>query len=240
VAAGQQSARVDPEDGLASVNGLMADVEALGGPLVVLVGGGTGVGKSTVATQLAYSLGITRVSSTDFIRHVLRTVVPEAIAPELSRSSFELDRGRRPGRHAEFERQAQQVMVGVRATVERAVEEGMPLIVEGIHLLPDLVDSDLARDGLLVFAVLSVEDQRDHLNRFAARARTSKRPAGRYEKNLERIRDLQDHVIDAARRCGTPVVQNRRVDATVQGILGLVADAVDGFSPPRRLKSVQR
>ena len=60
---------------------------------MVLIGGGTGTGKSTVATQLAYSLGITRVSSTDFIRQVLRSVVPEAIAPELSRSSFELDQG---------------------------------------------------------------------------------------------------------------------------------------------------
>ena len=69
------------------------DLEALGRPLVVLIGGATGVGKSTIATELAARLGITRVSSTDFIRQILRSVVSEAIAPELSRSSFELDRG---------------------------------------------------------------------------------------------------------------------------------------------------
>ena len=41
-------------------------------PLVVLLGGATGVGKSTIATMLASRLGITRVIPTDAIREVLR------------------------------------------------------------------------------------------------------------------------------------------------------------------------
>jgi 2-phosphoglycerate kinase len=203
---------------------------------VLLIGGGTGVGKSTVATQLAYSLGITRVSSTDLIRQVLRSVVPEAIAPELSRSSFELDRGRvrnRAKRYSEFERQAQQVMVGVRATIERAAAEGMPLIIDGIHLLPELVDVDAVAGSLIVHVVLSVEDERDHWNRFADRARDSKRPAGRYQSSLQGIRDLQDHVVATARRTGTPVLANRQLQTTVRNVLDLIFAAVDEVLPPR-------
>jgi 2-phosphoglycerate kinase len=219
------------------------DFETLERPLVVLIGGGTGVGKSTVATQLAYSLGITRVSSTDFIRQVLRSAVPEAIAPELSRSSFELDNGisrNGSGRHAEFERQARQVLVGVRATIERAVAERMPLIIEGIHLLPELVDADAAPDGLMVYVVLSVEDRHDHWNRFAARGRASERSAGRYQASLERIRNLQDHVVATARRNGTPVLANQQVNTTVRSVLDLIFAAVDEVLPPRETDRARR
>ena len=38
----------------------------------LLVGGATGTGKSTVATEAAHRLGITRVTSTDFIRQTMR------------------------------------------------------------------------------------------------------------------------------------------------------------------------
>ena len=45
-------------------------------PIIVLVGGATGTGKSTVATEAAYRLGITRVTSTDFIRSMLGCSAP--------------------------------------------------------------------------------------------------------------------------------------------------------------------
>ncbi|MGZ4149511.1 MAG: 2-phosphoglycerate kinase, partial [Actinomycetota bacterium] len=50
-------------------------VESLDVPLVVLIGGATGVGKSTIATQLAARLGIVRVVATDAIREVMRSML---------------------------------------------------------------------------------------------------------------------------------------------------------------------
>ena len=41
-------------------------------PIIVLIGGATGTGKSTVATEVAYRLGVTRVTSTDLVRQTLR------------------------------------------------------------------------------------------------------------------------------------------------------------------------
>ena len=41
------------------------DVQRLDVPLVILIGGATGVGKSTIATHLAHRLGIVRVVATD-------------------------------------------------------------------------------------------------------------------------------------------------------------------------------
>jgi 2-phosphoglycerate kinase len=198
---------------------------ALGRPLVVLIGGATGVGKSTVATRLAQHLGISRVAGTDFIRQVLRSVVPEAIAPELARSSYELDQNGTTS-HAEFERQAREVMVGVQATIERAAREGMSLILEGIHLLPGLVDAH-ASDALAVHVVLSVEDAGDHEHRFELRAGGSQRPAARYDDGLDAIRRLQQHIVATSRRSDVPVVENRDEDATVRRVLDVVFAAVD-------------
>ena len=210
------------------------DLEALGRPLVVLIGGATGVGKSTVATEVARTLGIARVSSTDFIRQILRSVVAEALAPELSRSSFELDQGSGDGDllHAEFERQAQEVLIGVRATIERAVAEGTSILLEGIHLLPWLLHPD-DYDALVVQMMLTVDDEDEHVNRFACRARTSRRPAERYDDGLEAIRALQRHLVAGARRAGVPVIANRDEQTTVRRALDVVTAAVDDALRPR-------
>ena len=62
-------------------------------PLVILIGGATGVGKSTIATQLAHRLGIVRVVATDAaIREVMRAMLSAELMPALHVSSFQADR----------------------------------------------------------------------------------------------------------------------------------------------------
>ena len=56
---------------------LWQSVGKLQKPTIILIGGATGVGKSTVATVLANRLNITRVASTDAIREVMRASVSE-------------------------------------------------------------------------------------------------------------------------------------------------------------------
>ncbi len=52
-------------------------------PVILLVGGGTGTGKSTVATEVAYRLGITRVTSTDFVRQTMRAFFAKEFMPSI-------------------------------------------------------------------------------------------------------------------------------------------------------------
>src|SRR6185369_9824531 len=85
--------RADPlplggDDGLPYSKGLMA--RELDLPIVLLIGGATGTGKSTVATEVAYRLGITRVSSTDFVRQTMRAFLSPQFMPSIHRSSFDL------------------------------------------------------------------------------------------------------------------------------------------------------
>src|SRR5437588_3343540 len=103
------------------------DLEELDLPIIVLIGGATGTGKSTVATEVAYRLGITRVTSTDFVRQTLRAFFSPEFMPSIHYSSFEAGEASVAADEETsdpvllgFLDQARHVPVGVRPAVERA------------------------------------------------------------------------------------------------------------------------
>ena len=57
-------------------------------PLIVVVGGTAGSGKSTVSSRLAHLLDIVRIQSTDMLREVMRGMIPQELLPVLHTSSF--------------------------------------------------------------------------------------------------------------------------------------------------------
>ena len=105
-------------------------LDRLDRPLVVLIGGTTGVGKSTLAAMLAARLGVNRVIATDVIRQVLRAFFTHEAMPTVHGSAFEV------GGIAGYRDQAERVGTGIAAIVERAAAEGKPVVVEGVHVVP--------------------------------------------------------------------------------------------------------
>ena len=145
-------------------------------PLVVLIGGTTGVGKSTLATMLAARLGITRVIATDVIRQVLRAFFTHEAMPSVHSSAFEA------GGLEGYEDQAERVGTGIAAIVERAANEGKPVVVEGVHVMPGALDPALRERCVLAEAILVVRDEELHRGHFSHRPGT--RPAERYLSEL--------------------------------------------------------
>ncbi|KAH1140957.1 hypothetical protein GLYMA_12G006700v4 [Glycine max] len=110
-------------------------------PLVILVCGTACVGKSTIATQLAQRLNLPNVLQTDMVYELLRTSTdaPLASTPVWARdfsSSEELI--------TEFCRECRVVRKGLAGDLKKAMKDGKPIIIEGIHLDPSiyLVDDD--------------------------------------------------------------------------------------------------
>jgi 2-phosphoglycerate kinase len=194
-------------------------LDRLDRPLVVLIGGTTGVGKSTLATMLAGRLGITRVIATDVIRQVLRAFFTAEAMPTVHHSAF--DAGGLEG----YADQAEYVATGVEAIVERAANEAKPLIVEGVHVVPGRVPAGLRESCVLVEAVVVVGDEELHRGHFLRRPGT--RPAERYLAAFGEIRELQAHLAGRAEAVGVAVIDNDNVDATLARLMELVFDAVD-------------
>jgi 2-phosphoglycerate kinase len=194
-------------------------LDRLDRPLVVLIGGTTGVGKSTLATMLAARLGITRVIATDVIRQVLRAFFTHDAMPTVHYSAF--DAGGIEG----YTDQAEHVGTGVAAIVERAANEAKPVIVEGVHMLPGRIPTGLRESCVLVEAVVVIGDEELHRGHFSHRPGT--RPAARYLAAFDEIRALQGHLAGMAEAAGVPVIDNENVDAALTELMELVFEAVD-------------
>ena len=200
-------------------------------PIMVFIGGATGTGKSTVATELAYRFGITRVTSTDFVRQTMRAFFSRDFMPSIHQSSFEagdafpdaedpLEFG--------FLQQARNVNVGVRASSERAFHEGWSLVLEGVHLVPGMVEVPSPDLAVAVYVVLSIEDEDEHIRHFRFRDEDSEqRPESRYLERFDDIRRLQEVIVARAHRAGVPVIENEDADRAARTVADLVLDAAE-------------
>jgi 2-phosphoglycerate kinase len=204
------------------------DLQELDLPIIVLVGGTTGTGKSTVATEVAHRLGVTRVTSTDFVRQTIRAFFSEDFMPTIHYSSFEAWKGLpEPDQASDplvtgFLEQTRNVMVGIRASIDRAIEEGWSTVLEGIHLVPGMLPPI---DGALVVqCVLTTEDAEEHSTHFLLREVTTEgiRHRDKYLAHIDDIRKIQEHLVGRASRLGVPVIENRRIDRTISEVLELV------------------
>ena len=205
-------------------------------PLILLVGGGTGTGKSTVATEVAYRLGITRVTSTDFVRQTMRAFFAKDFMPSIHYSSFEAGLGLSKAEEEEsgdvallgFLDQTRNVLVGVEAALQRALDEGWSMVLEGIHLVPGMFDSNL--DGALVVqCVLAIHDEEIHRTHFWSRDLSSDgvRPVDRYMSALPEIRMIQGYIVERARRSDVPVIENESPESGISTVMELVLERAE-------------
>jgi len=195
-------------------------------PLVILIGGATGTGKSTVATQIAYRLGITRLTSTDSIRQTMRAFFSHEFMPSIHYSSFEAGAAVQDADDplvAGFLEQSRNVLVGVRASIERALQEGWSIILEGVHIVPGLLPTYL--EGALVCPfILAIEDETAHAQHFFSRG-SGRRPLAPYLDHFEEIRRLQRFLAERAEREAVPVIENESADETTDTVIRLVLAA---------------
>jgi 2-phosphoglycerate kinase len=209
-------------------------------PLIILIGGATGVGKSTVATQLAGRLGITRIIPTDAIREVMRSMFTEELMPTLHTSSFDavhLVRHPLPPNADPviigYREQAAAVTVGAQALMRRAVAENTDLVLEGAHLVPGFFDPAEFSGAFVVQFVIAVDDPEAHRSHFLARGHDSRsRPSDRYLDFFDNIRKIQRYVKSLALERSVPIVHSYSLDATLAQVIELVVSrAMEGIPP---------
>jgi 2-phosphoglycerate kinase len=208
-------------------------------PIVVLVGGSTGVGTSTLAADVARRLNIQSVIGTDSIREVLRRAISPDLLPVLHKSSFEIKPKdiRMPVDDAEivlfgYRAQASQVSVGVEAIVERGLKEGTNLIIEGVHLAPEIILNRFKDHPNVCSLVVYLSDEEAHRSRFHVRAlgTSMRRPAEEYIAHFREIRKIHDYLLESAGRSGVYTIENLSIESTSDAAVAFVANRVYGIA----------
>jgi 2-phosphoglycerate kinase len=219
-----------------------------GRPLIYLIGGTAGSGKSTVATMLASHLDIVRTQSTDMLREVMRTMLPRQLLPVLHTSSFAAWSAL-PGQPGAFTKvpepllvhgyrtQADLLSVAIEAVIQRALRERVALILEGVHIHPAFIETlKIDKDAVVVPIMLGILKRKRLQRRISGRSTdVPQRRAERYLKHFEEIWRLQSFLLSEADRANIPIVDNNDRDRVFREIMRITIEilARDFKSSPR-------
>ncbi len=209
-----------------------------GRPLVLLVGGTTGSGKSTVATEVAHRLGIVRTQSTDMLREVMRMMIPQRLLPVLHTSSFNAGFSL-PGSAVSnddydsqladgYLTQSELLSVPCEAVIQRALREQVSIILEGVHLHPSLLQRiNVNGSATVVMVMLALLDPMQLRNRLAGRElEAPQREASGYLSQFDKIWRLQSFLLSEADHEGIPILENDDMENVTNAVMATLIDTL--------------
>ncbi len=202
-------------------------------PLLILIGGGAGVGKSTLSAELGHKLEITRIIGSDTIREIMRTMISQGLVPSLYESSFMTDKSVKKSFIENslvygFDQQVSVVSMGVKAVIERGIKEGLNSIINGVHIVPGYLDLQSREDCFVFQYVLEVPDIYEHQERFITRSQGSHRDPKRYIDKLNKIREIQKYIIKQGKNNGAKIIKNEDIDESIKLIM---KDVIHNLEP---------
>lgn len=202
-------------------------------PYVILIGSASGIGKSTIAAELAKQLNIKHLIESDFIRAVIRGIIRKEYAPALHCSSYDAYKHlRNKVRYkdyddlvsAGFDEHASYVIPALEKVIQRAITDYDDIIIEGVHLVPGLIDTEQFEEYANIFFFILSSDEESHKERFVKRAVQIHR-GGKQLDFFKENRIIHDHLLKQAENNDVDIVNTQTIDKTLDIILAKINKA---------------
>lgn len=199
-------------------------------PYVILIGSASGIGKSTIASQLAKELNIKHLIESDFIRAVVRGIIGKEYAPALHSSSYDAYKHLRNKSNyksyeelvsAGFDEHASYVIPGLEKIIQRAITDFDDIIIEGVHLVPGLIDIEQFKDFAEIHFFVLSSDEESHKERFVKRAIQIHR-GGKQLDFFTENRIIHNHLLHRAEENNVSIIKTESIEKSIEQILTII------------------
>ncbi|MCG3224028.1 MAG: AAA family ATPase [Candidatus Heimdallarchaeota archaeon] len=203
-------------------------------PIIILLAGVPGIGKSTIASQLSQRLEISYIIGTDMIRQVLRQTISSKLIPELHSSSYEAYKKLKPKLNpilrqsiVGYEEQCRHVIVGVESAIQTALYSRENSIIEGVHLAPNILNPSVLDETHVILILLYLEEKEEHKRRIQERGtEVELRKPDRYINAFSEIRNIQTYLVEEATKAKIPIIETSESGEALKKIMDKVWERI--------------
>jgi 2-phosphoglycerate kinase len=203
-------------------------------PIILILEGASSTGKSMIALEMIYNLGVTRILSTDTIRQVLRSIENQKEHPELFCHTYQAHIHKQLGEESldpiirGFLAQLEHIEPFVKKGVGKFMNEGTDALVEGVHIIPGTLDGL----GKGIIEVLVNPDTKTHEEMFVSKYRSGKlRTVSKDEKirtaEFQAAKMIQEYMIEQAKNKKTNIIRFNNYESAVSIISDIVVKKVE-------------
>lgn len=203
-------------------------------PKIVLIGGIPGVGKTSIAGEIAKALDIDIVLSGDYLREFIRPFGDYAKFSVMSRSVYDawtsFGERNRENIVSGFLAQSEIMNAGISAIIRRAVGNGEDMVIEQLHFVPSQLGRDLINKILPIY--LYIHDIDIHRDRLRERVNFThaNSPGERLADQLDTYRFMMDYSLEESRSYGIRIFESSDYRKTLKDILTFVESEVRGIN----------
>jgi len=167
---------------------------------VILIGGISGSGKTTIGNAMLKQLELDHSIGTGWIREILTTQLKKENYPELFTHSFRPITDITP--YENFSKGAKSLAPAVMACIKRAKSEGTSLIIEGVYLIPGIID-----DGFYDFFFM-LESKHDIVEYKKMVFGKSHKKRGITDFDINASLEIENELVALCKKRNTPIIPN--------------------------------
>lgn len=182
-------------------------------PLIILIGGAAGTGKTSLAKRLSHELNIAHRLGSGFMREIAKSFISKEQNAYLYNYSFRPHTDISPFEN--LYKQSEAIKAPIEACIKRAYDEGTSIIIEGVNIIPGLINAELAT----LFVILTVEDYDRHLEMICGKTHFQRQID---EKDFDRVRMIQEDFKRAAMQNRLPILDIGAADDAIDSIKELI------------------